>query len=492
MTKQNTGGPAPEMDEVVYIDLEEFIDVLLEKWYIIVAITLLALGLAGVYSYTQDPIYKSHSRILIEDEAEMAPDSLLSSVDSGADNMGNRLQIIQSPLVLDEAVESLRNDGLQEAADDLEDRGPDILEPVNVEGTDIIELSVTGFSPADVQAKAEAVTLAYQDYREQRAREQSMRVNSFLEEQVEEAEVEVEEAEKALRDYQRREGIISLENEASKVNDQLSELEGRLVAADIAYNESSMRLKEIETTLQELGEDLPGRVTTVTVDLVDNLRAQLAELEAERVDYINRGLETDSPEVVGLDARIESLEESIRSYSQEINEEPQKEGNPLDYYNELLAERTSLEAELSGRENEIEFIEDKISNFEEQLTELSDKGFTMARRERDLEVARETYSLLLEELEKSRISVEREITDVRIVQEPLLPESPVKPRTRLNLIIAGFLGICMGTGLVLLLEYLDDTVKEKDELEQLVGKPVLGVIPDFDSVDHNNGGYYSR
>lgn len=497
MSRYKTGvdnGSALDMDEAVYIDLEEFLGVLLKKWYIIAGILLLALALAGFASYLQDPVYESTSRILIEEEAEVAPDSIFSAVSSGGgdDTMANRLQIIQSPLVLNDAVEWLRDEGYSEAAADLENRGEEVLEPVNVEGTDIIELSVTGYTPEAARAKAEAVTLSYQDYRQERAREQSLRIFSFLEQQVEEAENEVEEAEEALRDYQRREGIISLENEASKINDQLTELESRIVAADIAYNESSMRLEEVEDTLDELGEELPGEASTVTVELVDKLREQLAELEAERVDYINRGLSSDSPEVAALDKRIENLEESIRSYSRQIGEEPRRNGSTLDYYNELLAERTSLEAELSAREYEMEYIEDKIGRFEKELTELSDKGFTMARLERDLEIARETYSLLSEELEKSRISVERDISDVRIVREPLLPEGPVSPRTKLNLMIAGFLGICLGSGLVLLLEYLDDTVKEKNELEQLVDGPVLGVIPDFESVDHESGSYYRR
>jgi len=63
------------------------------------------------------------------------------------------------------------------------------------------------------------------------------------------------------------------------------------------------------------------------------------------------------------------------------------------------------------------------------------------------------------------------------VEPALAPSSPVSPKPLRNGIIGGFLGLMLGFGTASLLEYLDVSVKSKDELSALLEKPVLGEIP---------------
>jgi non-specific protein-tyrosine kinase len=53
---------------------------------------------------------------------------------------------------------------------------------------------------------------------------------------------------------------------------------------------------------------------------------------------------------------------------------------------------------------------------------------------------------------------------------------PIRPRTSLNTLLAGVLGLIMGIGLALLLDYLDDTLKSTDDLSQSLGLTALGAI----------------
>ncbi|RBW68895.1 YveK family protein [Bacillus taeanensis] len=54
--------------------------------------------------------------------------------------------------------------------------------------------------------------------------------------------------------------------------------------------------------------------------------------------------------------------------------------------------------------------------------------------------------------------------------------SPVKPNPVLNMAIAFVVGLMIGVGLAFLLEYLDNTVKTEQDLEKLLGLPVLGAV----------------
>lgn len=72
--------------------------------------------------------------------------------------------------------------------------------------------------------------------------------------------------------------------------------------------------------------------------------------------------------------------------------------------------------------------------------------------------------------------------NVKIIEEVQLPENPVSPNKKMNIAIAFLLGLMVSVGLVFLLEYLDNTYKNKEQLEKELDIPVLGAIPDVDMV----------
>lgn len=72
--------------------------------------------------------------------------------------------------------------------------------------------------------------------------------------------------------------------------------------------------------------------------------------------------------------------------------------------------------------------------------------------------------------------------NVKVLEEVQLPEDPVSPNKTMNIAIAFLLGFMVSVELVFLLEYLDNTYKNKEQLEKDLDIPVLGTIPDLDTV----------
>lgn len=58
-------------------------------------------------------------------------------------------------------------------------------------------------------------------------------------------------------------------------------------------------------------------------------------------------------------------------------------------------------------------------------------------------------------------------------------QSPVSPNPKLNIAIAAVIGLMIGVGLAFLLEYLDNTIKTEQDIENTLGMPVIGVIMDL-------------
>jgi len=68
--------------------------------------------------------------------------------------------------------------------------------------------------------------------------------------------------------------------------------------------------------------------------------------------------------------------------------------------------------------------------------------------------------------------------NVKIIESVKIPDSPASPNKKMNIAIAFLLGLMISVGLAFLLEFMDNTFKTKEQLEQILGIPVIGTIPD--------------
>ncbi|MCD5324117.1 MULTISPECIES: YveK family protein [Pontibacillus] len=78
-----------------------------------------------------------------------------------------------------------------------------------------------------------------------------------------------------------------------------------------------------------------------------------------------------------------------------------------------------------------------------------------------------------------------EVNNVKPLAAAEVPKnpSPVKPSPMLNIAIAFVLGAMVGVGLAFLLEYLDNTIKDEQDIDKTLGLPVLGVISEVKDED---------
>lgn len=81
-------------------------------------------------------------------------------------------------------------------------------------------------------------------------------------------------------------------------------------------------------------------------------------------------------------------------------------------------------------------------------------------------------------------------SNVRIADRAEVPLFPSSPRKTLNIALALLLGIFGGVGLAILFEYLDNSVKNFEDVEKYTGLPTLGIVPAF-SEDGFHKGYGS-
>jgi capsular polysaccharide biosynthesis protein len=84
---------------------------------------------------------------------------------------------------------------------------------------------------------------------------------------------------------------------------------------------------------------------------------------------------------------------------------------------------------------------------------------------------------------QTEISQIMNVDNVSILAKATIAEnqSPIKPQPLLNVAIAIVVGLMASIGLAFLLEYFDNTVKNEQDIEKLLGLPILGVIATIDN-----------
>lgn len=91
-------------------------------------------------------------------------------------------------------------------------------------------------------------------------------------------------------------------------------------------------------------------------------------------------------------------------------------------------------------------------------------------------ISNETAAVFMEKV-KEIMKVE----NIQVIDRAQEPEEPIKPRPKLNMAIAGVLGLMISIFLVFILEYLDNTIKTPDDVEYHLGLPIIGTIPKMDN-----------
>ena len=131
-------------------------------------------------------------------------------------------------------------------------------------------------------------------------------------------------------------------------------------------------------------------------------------------------------------------------------------------------------AELGIQEN-LKFA--KKRNFEKDALETNRKELTYAILQRNVETNQKLYNTLLSKIKESDIVGTVDVSNIRIAEKAIVPQVPVKPRKKMNLILSVIVGLVTGVGLAFLLEYLDQSLRTEEDVQRYLDQTVLSVIP---------------
>ena len=145
-------------------------------------------------------------------------------------------------------------------------------------------------------------------------------------------------------------------------------------------------------------------------------------------------------------------------------------------------QETRFAASELSLQTQMKDIENKIKQANAQLTDAmtqTDKD----RLETMIANYSQTYAGLLQSYEQVRLAKAETLSSIVQIEPASPPIDPVRPRTLMNVAVAGLVSAFLAVGLIIGFDLLNDTVKTPEEVTEKLGLPVLGVIPHYRS--HN-------
>ena len=439
-------------------------------WVLVLLAFFLVLITAAIVSYFQPREYQSS--VFIEVKSTASNPRIFGTGDPNIPIHDPQLaptvfQVIQRTGILYPVIEQLKlqdkwaRDGVRPTKEQAYAMLRSKLDVDEVRNTDLLQISVFSTNPQEAADIANKIVAVYQDKRVEEEKEILNRAVTTMNEEVSKQQKRVDDAASEMSRIREEEHIIDLNPEGTE--DTQAPINNMVVKQEGAVNEAETTVATLQSKLEQIekskGEDLMRMLATLNIQdpTIQKILPTYQEAVAQEALLVNSGFGENHPKVKAVHA------------TQEV------------YARQLEQQVSSIRVALEKNLKTAQTTRDELRK---RLEEINAKQLANKNLSANYTRAKNTYikeKLLLDgvrtraQSQTMELAMPRVAVSVKQVAEP--PSYPVRPRVALNLMLGGLVGLIVGLGLAFFIEYLDTSVKTMEDVESLLGLPVLAIIP---------------
>lgn len=300
----------------------------------------------------------------------------------------------------------------------------------------------------------------------------------FLQSEVENYRLKLEEAETQLKEF-KEEHVSELPNNMNVNLNQLATDKADLLARELEMHELTTRVAYIDEELEKQSELVISEIRSETNPMLTVLNERIVDMEIELTRLRTNYTELH-PRVAELRGQLEDLKrQRDEVYSAKVDSETSML-NPV--YQQLMQDRQDTMVRLEVLKSRITNLKKRIAENEETVRGMPAQEQELLRLTRNYEVNADIYNMFLQELEEAKIQ-EKLATDesdrqsYQIVQFARAHLTPIGPKKLMILLVILGAGVGMGAGIIFLLDFFDDSFNSVEEAKEFIAKPLLGTIP---------------
>ena len=416
----------PEIQEEE-IDLREYINVLLKRKGVIILIFLIAVITAAIVSYfVLQPVYEANVVIAVSEPK--IKNSLVDEI-----SLEDYKNLIKNIEIEEELIQKL---GLNKPP--LELTPYDLEQMLTIElpkGTNLIKMNLQAPNSKLTKDIINTWATLFVDKNKRLYFDEVKKVKISVEDRLKHAEQDFFEIEEEVIRFRGTNNIeiIEIENEVMYKMENILNYEAMCKIENILSYKS--RLLDIQLSLEKEKARKEQIITALN--------------EQEKILKLNKSI-VDNQFFQQLISNItdDNLEIANLTYvSEEIN--------PI-YYNltqQLISTNISI-ASLIAEENQLtQNVVDFNASLEELKKEFTEKKLILSQLNREYNAKEELYNNLYTQAEEIRLTEAAEVDLLKISSLAYEPRAPIKPNKKLNILIAGVLGLFVGVFVAFFLEF---------------------------------------
>lgn len=454
------------------IDLQAWLFLLREKWWVIAFCLLGTLGLAGVYLLLKTPVYTAQAIVQVTEDAANIIN--IQAVDQENYKSDIALKSVEGAFSSDSLlvrVARLNKLAEEDAAFRSEPGGPPRTDAELAEimqrkvdarlkrGSRSIEINFDSTNPERAAKVARSLVEEYMKmYFEQNSKAATM-ANDFLRTQATELKERLAKSEQALQEYREQYGTVSLEDKQNVTADYLKQLNFKLEEA------RSNRVK-VESDLPTLlkSQTLPPEelLALQSVSGLPDVQEALKLITAKESEFsqIKKRYLEQHPKFIQTQSELSGLRQTL--------DRAARKGATI-----------TLNSYQGAKETEEKL---KLALQAQQKTgvELSRIAIPYDELRRQTESDKLLYESVLARSKETKLSVGLERANIRVIQEPLVPKTPSKPKVKMVLALAVAAGLIGSLTLIVLAHAFDTSLRSVDQAESALDLSSLAAVPEIE------------
>ncbi len=328
-----------------------------------------------------------------------------------------------------------------------------LLDNLGVELVNNTSLLAITYRDQNRQYAAEIANQFAQSFIDQRVDQTSQTsdlARQFIQDQVIQVKARLQTAEKELVDYAKTARITATGEDSSLIASNIQELNKALSAAIQEKLDSGRLVQQIDAG------QAPYLEQVLESDALGKLRSDLAVKRAEYQQKLGQ-FKPGFPEMVQLQGQIREMTDQLAKGTQAIAQSIKLK------YQEATAKEEDLRA--------------KLAELEQENVAYQDKNIQYTILKREVDSQRSQYDGLISKLNDAGVSSELRTQNMSVVDAAVAPGAPFSPSLSRNVMMALLLAGVVGAAIIYVLELLNNTFTNPEQIEKEIGLSVLGILP---------------
>lgn len=349
------------------------------------------------------------------------------------------------------------------------------IQAVPVINTSIITLKASWSDPVTAANIANTTAQVFVDRERDIVSREATSAMTYIGQQLPKAKTDMDEAANALARFQSEHSIADIQNQTTTQIQALAALDAKLSQAQTDGGQAVAQLRSVEQVMKTTPATLIGNKNVATNPVVDQLRAQLAQvdvqLKAAQSQYTDR-----YPAVIALNEQKKQLESRIAALPQTVNSSNSVIPNPV--YTQFKQEEGTLQGQIAAQKALAAGLTQQRKAMEQRIRDIPAEQVQYAELARRAKSTQDIFNALQQKYNEASVSHDAAISDVALIAPALSTNYTVTPNLLLNILVSIVIGLFLALVGVALVEIFDASLKgDEHEVEETYQLPVLSTVP---------------